>query len=57
MLMNMFNVISFMFHNNLYFDFVFDVLAKTQKRAFWGGPGGGVFGVHEIVQKTYPLEP
>ena len=47
-----------MFRNNLFqLDFVFDVLAKTQKRAFWGGPGGGVFGVHEIVQKTYPLEP
>ena len=49
---------SFMFRNNLFqLDFVFDVLVKTQKRAFWGGPGGGVFGVHEIVQKTYPLEP
>lgn len=36
---------------------LFDVLLKTQKRAFLGGSRGGCFGVHEIVQKTYPLEP
>ena len=47
-----------MFRNNLFqLDFVFDVFVKTQKRAFWGGSRGGSRGVHEIVQKTYPLEP
>ena len=47
-----------MFSNNLFqFVFVFDVLDKTKKGAFLGGSRGGCFGVHEIVQKTYPLEP
>ena len=47
-----------MFSNNLFqFVFVFDVFVKTKKGAFGGGSGGGSRGVHEIVQKTYPLEP